>query len=94
MTIPHTPEELARRKARYFHDSRGKTGDPETEGYGWDDTRMLRDLEAAEHALVLAAIPLEALNMDNNNGAKWMAPSVRQHVAEAVVAIRAALKRE
>jgi hypothetical protein len=43
-----TPQELTRRRARYFHDSRGKTSDPESEGYSWDDAQMFRDLEAAE----------------------------------------------
>lgn len=47
-------EEWERRKARYFHDDRGKTDEPESEGYSWDDERMFRELEAAE--VVLGAV--------------------------------------
>jgi hypothetical protein len=41
-------EERERRRARYFWDTRRTTDDPDTEGYGWDDERMFRDLERVE----------------------------------------------
>lgn len=46
------------------------------------------EYDAMKGALLLAAIPLEALHADNKMGAKWMAPSVKAHVGEAVNAIR------
>jgi hypothetical protein len=42
-------------------------------------------------ALVKAAIPLEALHADNLAGSQLIAPSLREHITEAVMAIRAAL---
>jgi hypothetical protein len=57
-------EERERRKARYFWDSRRKTDDPETEGYGYDFEQMFRDLEIAEHRrddLVKALEPVRSL---------------------------------
>jgi hypothetical protein len=44
-------EELARLHSRYLHDDRGRTNDPDTEGYGYDYFGMFRDLETAESAL-------------------------------------------
>lgn len=47
--------------------------------------------EALLHALVQAAIPLEALHADNQMGARWMAPTLRAELEKAVHAVRAAV---
>lgn len=46
-----TVEQQARRRARYFWDTRRTTDDPETEGYGWNDAQMFMDLEQVEAGL-------------------------------------------
>jgi hypothetical protein len=51
---------------------------------------MVEALERQGRALVAAAIPLEALNIDNKNGAKWMAPELRSAIVDAALAIRVA----
>jgi hypothetical protein len=39
-------------------------------------------------------VPLEVLNMDNYNGARWMTTELRAAISEAVGAGRAALRED